>query len=205
MKNVIVILDPAHGKDVLGKCSPDKSHFEWIWSRERCKELEGILTDMGYEVHLTNCSDNEIGLTKRKNFASSIRPGKRKLLLSLHNNAAGNGDKWKDATGVEFWTTVGVTDADICADILFQQFKTDFPELRFRLNEDVYLRRDKEKNFTVLTGNGYMGVLIEWLFQDNIGDVERLKTRTYNDRFNLSLVCGIEKINAYFSKHEETK
>ena len=43
MKKINIILDPAHGKNVAGKRSPDESHFEYIWSRDRCKSLENKL------------------------------------------------------------------------------------------------------------------------------------------------------------------
>ena len=198
MKNLIVILDPAHGANVLGKCSPDKSHREYIWSRQRVKNLSLILTNLGYEVFVTTDSENEPGLSKRKNFATQIRKGTRKLLLSLHNNAAGNGDNWMSARGVEVFTTPGITDSDICADILLKQIKKDFPTLRMRYNKDAMLHRDKESNFTVLMGSGYMGVLIEWLFQDNKEDVRLLSSSEVNTKLENTLVTAIESINEYF-------
>ena len=60
--------------------------------------------------------------------------------------------------------------------------------------------KDFEENFTVLMGADYMGVLIEWLFQDNLMDVEILKDPETNKRFEDSLVKAIEKINDYFGK-----
>ena len=199
-KNIILVFDPAHGADVLGKCSPDGTHREYLWSRERVKALKNICTSLGYEVYVTTDSINEPGLSKRKNFATQIRKGQRKLLLSLHNNAAGNGGKWLNARGYAVYTTKGVTKADTCADIIFKQFQNDFPELKGRMYKNVDLERDFEENFTVLMGADYMGVLIEWLFQDNLMDVEILKDPETNKRFEDSLVKAIEKINDYFGK-----
>lgn len=200
MKNIVIILDPAHGADVAGKCSPDKRHREYKWSRDRVKSLRTILTDLGYEVYVTTDSENEPGLSKRKNFATQVRNGKKKLLLSFHNNAAGNGSSWMPATGVEVYTTPGVTDADICADIILGCLETDFPDYKMRYNRDAYLERDKESKFTVLMGAGYMGVLIEWLFQDNKEDVEKLLDPEVNSRFESSIVEAIEKIDNYFGE-----
>lgn len=198
MKNVIIILDPAHGANVSGKCSPDGRHREFAWSRERVNSIRSTLTKLGYEVYVTTESINEPGLSKRKNFATSICKGKRKLLLSLHNNAKGNGIKWMDARGVEAYTSPGVTNSDICADYILMQLKKDFPELKMRFNRDIKLERDKESKFTVLMGAGYMGVLIEWLFQDNKNDVELLMDSKVNKKFESSIVEAIEKINNYF-------
>lgn len=197
-KNIIIILDPAHGVDVKGKSSPNGKHREFLWSRLRVKSLRSILTGLGYEVYVTTESENEPGLSKRRNFATQIRKGKRKLLLSLHNNAAGSGDKWMDARGVEVYTTPGITKADICADYILKQFKKDFPEIKMRYNRDAYLERDKESKFTVLMGADYMGVLVEWLFQDNKDDVELLMDSEMNRRFESSIVEAIENINNYF-------
>lgn len=197
-KSIVIILDPAHGANIAGKCSPDKVHFEYLWSRERVKNLKVMLLNLGYEVYLTTDSINEPGLTKRKNFATQIRRGAKKVLLSLHNNAAGNGSKWMNARGVEVFTTPGVTNSDICADLILRQFKKDFPDLKLRYNRDAYLDKDKESKFTVLMGADYMGVLIEWLFQDNKDDVELLQSDDMNRNFENSIVSAIEEINNYF-------
>ena len=34
MKDLVVILDAGHGSDTPGKCSPDKSLYEWQFNRE---------------------------------------------------------------------------------------------------------------------------------------------------------------------------
>lgn len=199
-KNIVIILDPAHGADVAGKRSPDGRHHEYKWSRERVSALRVILTSMGYEVFVTTESENEPGLSKRKNFATEVREGERKLFLSLHNDASGDSNHWMNARGFSVWTTKGITDADRCADFIIEQFKKDFPELKPRQYMPTELNKDFEANFTVLMGSGYMGVLIEWLFQDNKEDVELLEDVRMNKRFEDSLVDAIEEINNYFSK-----
>lgn len=199
-KNIIVILDPAHGADVAGKRSPDGKHREYKWSRERITAIRAILTSMGYEVFVTTESENEPGISKRKNFASQVRPGEKKLLLSLHNDASGDGSKWMPVRGFSVWTTKGVTAADKCADFILENFRKDFPELKVKQYAPTELNKDFESNFTVLMGSGYMGVLIEWLFQDNKDDVEKLSDSKTNKRFEDSLVSAIENINNYFSK-----
>ena len=85
MKNVIIILDPAHGENVKGKCSPNHIHREYKWSRDRVANIKTLLLSRGYEVYQTTTSINEPGLSVRKNYATQICHGKRKLLLSLHN------------------------------------------------------------------------------------------------------------------------
>ena len=66
MKNLIIILDPAHGADVSGKCSPDGRHREYRWSRDRVKALKAMLIAEGYQVYVTTESENEPGLSKMR-------------------------------------------------------------------------------------------------------------------------------------------
>ena len=200
MRKLIVLLDPAHGADVLGKSSPDGTHREYLWSRRRVANLKVLLTHEGFEVFETTTSQNEPGLTRRKNYANQICRGQQKLLLSLHNNAKGKDGKWHDASGVAVYTTKGITKSDRCAKILLDQFSKDFPELRIRRYSVGELDGDFEENFTVLTGSDYMACLIEWLFQDNKVDVERLKDAEFNSRFETSLVKATINIDNYFSR-----
>lgn len=195
MKNIVIILDPAHGADVAGKRSPDGKHREYQWSRDRVHNIHAMLTALGYEVYRTTTSENEPGLSKRKLAATSFAKGKRKLLLSFHNDAFGNGSDWKFARGFSLWTTRGVTSSDKCSDIIFSQLKKDFPTIPSRAYGNSDLNRDFEENFTVLTGSDYMAVLIEWLFQDNKEDVKLLMDSSINRAFEKSIVSAIEKIN----------
>lgn len=199
MKNLVVILDPAHGSNVSGKCSPDGSHKEYLWSRSLCYSIESKLKSMGYDVYLTTRSDDEPGLSKRKAFASDVEKDRTKLLLSLHNNAAGSDGKWHSARGASVYTTKGVTKSDECAKIILDNLRNDFPEVKIRKYAEGSLEQDFEENFTVLMGSGYMGVLVEWLFQDNKDDLAQLVDRGMNERFRDSIVKSIEEINGYFN------
>jgi N-acetylmuramoyl-L-alanine amidase len=90
MKNTTIILDAAHGEEVPGKRSPDGKFREYLWSRERIKELIFDLKALGYEVLESNPTTKEIGLSQRAAAVNAInRP--KKIFLSLHVDAAGNG------------------------------------------------------------------------------------------------------------------
>ena len=197
-KELIIILDPAHGYDVKGKCSPDGAHKEYLWSRERIAALQVKLANLGYKVFRTTYDNREPGLSYRKKVANNLaKMGKRALLITLHNNGAGNGADWTNARGAEVYTSKGVTNSDKCADIIIRQLQKDFPNVKMRLNVDKDLYRDKEENFTVLMGN-YMAVYIEWLFQDNKDDVKMLMDDAVNAKFEDSIVSAIDKIEDSF-------
>lgn len=195
MRKLIVILDPAHGSDVKGKRSPDGTHLEYIWSREICKKLKDRLILNDFRVKYTNETENEIGLSKRKEIANNIKssPGEYKFLVSLHNNATGDGTQWLNAKGFEIYTSKGQTISDKFATIIFNNLKKDFPGINARADY-IDGDPDKESNFTVLMGN-YYAVLIEWLFQDNKEEVILLKDKTINSRLVDSLVNSLIEID----------
>lgn len=199
VKKVAIILDPAHGINVKGKCSPDGTHKEYIWSRQVCNSIGDALKALGYSVYWTNESDKEIGLTNRKNVADKLKvTEKYKLLISSHNNAAGDGTKWMPASGVEIFTTKGNTLSDKLVSIMYEDgFKPllrDMVKVRAD-NSDGDM--DKEENFTVLTGATYSAMLIEWLFQDSRVDIEKLKDPAWNSIYVKAVVNGVEAINTY--------
>jgi N-acetylmuramoyl-L-alanine amidase len=191
MRRVLVIIDFAHGADVAGKRSPDGKHLEYLWSRKVGNWLAESLRDEGFEVAFTNTSCNEIGLSKRKNIANELDTprGGVKILLSLHNNAAGDGTSWKTARGFEIYTTKGQTRSDLFADVVFRQLEKDFPHTEgYKARVDTSDGDvDKESNFTVLMGNSYWAMLLEWLFQDNEADVKLLQDDTINHKLVDSL------------------
>jgi len=171
-----VVLDPAHGNDVVGKCSPDKSHYEWMWSRERCKNIKVLLEEQGFEVYYSNDTDKEIGLSKRVSITNALCKGKENefILISLHNNAAGMGDQWMTATGFENYITDRNNKSKDIANTMLSELVKDFPTIK---NRGL-----KTANFTVITVNCY-SFLLEFLFQDNKNDVELLKDPKINKIF----------------------
>lgn len=198
-RKLVVILDPAHGENISGKRSPDGTHLEYKWSRERCKELHTMLTMRGFRVEYTNTTNLEIGLTKRQSIANAIpiEEGQTRFLISLHNNAAGSGKNWMKARGFEIFTSKGQTKSDGFADIIMKYLIEAFPATH-GYNHRVDLSDgdlDKEENFTVLMGRGYSAVLLEWLFQDNVDDVSMLRNSSINERLVDTLVKAIIHID----------
>jgi N-acetylmuramoyl-L-alanine amidase len=203
-RRVLVIIDYAHGEEVPGKRSPDGKFREYLWSRKVGAMWKAELEREGFTVALTNPSDKEIGLSRRKEIANAIESPRNgiKLLVSLHNNAAGNGKDWANARGFEIFTSKGQTRSDLFATVIFDQLRKDFPL------EEGYKHRmdmsdgdvDKEENFTVLMGNSYWAVLLEWLFQDNKEDVALLEDDEVNKKLVYSLMKAIWYIEENLDK-----
>lgn len=203
-RKLIPILDPPHGCDVPGKRSPDSRHLEYDWGRKICKLLEDELINLGFRVEYTNTEEREIGLSKRKQIAESIKclPDQTKFLLSLHNNAAGADNNWHNARGVEIYTAPGQTKSDIFADIILNNLKEDFPTIDgFKYRTDLSDGDlDKEAKFTVLMGRGYSAILLEWLFQDNVKDLALLQCPLVNMRLVRSLCRSLVYIDEHLKE-----
>lgn len=198
-KILTVILDAAHGSDVSGKCSPDKKHREFQWSRLIISKLKPKLVALGYKVVETNPTDKEIGLSKRKNIANNVA-ATPKVLLSIHNNAAGGDGKWHNATGFEFFTSKGQTKSDVFAEALVVEFGKMFPSIKMR-RDATDGDSDKEANFTVLMGNSYYACLAEILFQDTKTDVDKLQDPTFQENVCKAFINGIELFNTYLNNN----
>jgi len=215
MRNV-VILDPAHGKDVKGKRSPDGTHLEYLWSRARIsgiiKNIYSVKPNFDLMSPFIN-EENEPGLTNRVRKYNEIAGDyDNAFMLSIHNDAQNkdqcNNFGWGSARGISVWTSKGENDSDMIATNLFDFLKLKYPNDKFR---SAYWLSEKEKvkdpdweaNFTILAGNEYIktnydSVLLEWRFQTNIEDVKLLQNKIHNEYFEDTITQWI--INE-FSKH----
>lgn len=200
-QNLFLILDRAHGNNTPGKCSPDGRHREWKWSEEICNRIEDALILKGYKVYRTipRGEINEPGLDERVIRADAI-PEKNKLMLSIHNNAAGAAGQWMSARGMGFYTTKGQTGSDVMCTRLYEKFENVFK------NTEVVFRKDmsdgdpdNEANFRVMMGKTYFAILMEILFQDNKEDVLLLESEDFKQKVVNAIVEYFENENKIFN------
>lgn len=175
-KSKVVILDNGHGNDTPGKRSPDGSFFEWEWTRMFVKKLKAELETLGYLVFVIVPENEDITLSERARRANDIIAqygASNCVFVSIHNNAAGNCDRWYNATGWEVYTTTGNNNSDKLATCLANacnylgiKLRADF------LDGDP----DKERQFTVIYKTNCPAVLTENMFMDSKKDLEFLKS-----------------------------
>lgn len=172
MKPLTVILDAGHGKETPGKRSPklkdNRQLLEWQFNREICNKIYCLLQCEGIKCILANNDDVDYKLSARAEVINNLYNKEKKLghlavMISVHGNAAGNGD-WKNATGWEVYTTPGTTNSDKLAKCFCEVFKEIFP--------DEKLRGHKEENFTIIKKVNCPCVLTENFFYDNEKDCE---------------------------------
>ena len=193
-KNRIVILDNGHGINTPGKCSPDKSLKEYKWNREFVDKLIPLLENEGYTVFKIVTEDEDISLSERANRANKIitKYGAGNcVFISVHVNAAGNGD-WMNATGWEVYSTKGKTNSDKLAECLCNACLEENVKLRKDMSDGD---KDKESNFTVIYKTNCPAVLTENLFMDSKTDLEILKSEEGVQKL---LNIHVKGINGFF-------
>lgn len=151
-EDAVIILGTAHLGTTPGKCSPDKSVREAVYSRERIGNIEAKLRSYGYTVYVdhrdlepnnqmragsTNTQQSR-ELTFRANFVNSLCRGYgagRCIYVSLHLDAAGADGKWKNAGGWSAFTSPGKTEADKLADCLYDAAERNLSEYSERMKK----------------------------------------------------------------------
>ena len=178
MKDIVVILDNGHGKDTPGKCAPDKSLYEWQWTREivalLCERLYGL---EHVQTVILVPEEIDVPLKERVRRVNTIYhdakiAGKECLLISVHINAAGHGT-WKNASGWSVWVSNNASEkSKRLAQIAYHEAVS----LGLQGNRVVPEEQYWSSNFYILKNTPCPAVLTENMFQDNHEDVEFLKS-----------------------------
>lgn len=186
--NVVVFLDNGHTKSTPGKCSPDKSLYEWKYNREIVCEIENELDKLGIEhwnthkeddwvdsAHATDSKDLVLRVTRINSKYTEVKnKGKKAFMISVHVNAAGNGD-WYNATGWCTYTTRGQNNSDKLADCLYDAAEEVLIPLGKKLRTDkTDGDRDQESDFYIIKKANCVCTLSENFFMDCKTDCEWL-------------------------------
>lgn len=207
-----ILLDNGHGVNTAGKCSPPKSDGtrfrEYKYAREIVDGLEVALKKLGYNVYKVTPEQNDISLVervKRINKVVKQQGAGNCIMISIHNDAAGNGSSWMNARGWSAYTTRGQNNSDKVAECLYNAaeelllndkeiLKSYSGELHklFRKNTSDG-DKDIEADFYIIKGANCPAVLTENFFQDNKKDVELMESQHGKDLIIQLHVNGIEK------------
>lgn len=177
MTDWLVMLDNGHGQETHGKRSPDGELLEYRWNRDCCAKVIEHLDKLGIPYYVVTPELNDISLSTRVSRANAkyLENNKKAFFISIHVNAAGNGDEWKNATGWSVWTSKGQTAGDKLADKLAEAADIVFPPLGKKVRKDMSDGDpDYEANFTVVKKTNCPACLVENFFMDNKEDKEWL-------------------------------
>ncbi len=171
-----ILIDNGHGVDTMGKRSPDGRLLEYAENRLLAGRIVSALKAQGHDAELLVPEDNDVSLFQRcdrvNRFCYAL--GKENVILvSIHCNAAGKGDRWYNATGWCAYTTPKDTPADRLATCLYNAAQIHIPDQRLRMDLTDG-DPDIEASFYLLRHTSCPAVLTENLFMDNQADVEYL-------------------------------
>ena len=178
-------INPITGKYVTpGKRSPNpvdgEVFYEGVNNRRFGKAWGEALEREGNEVvYITDPNDyKDINLTTRVRIANAHNLD---FLISIHSNGATD----KRARGHEVFTSIGHTASDIFADIWGEEWKEEFPELKYRHGKQG--ANGKEALFTIIAGNrhvtpNYEALLVELEFHTNDDAVRLMRTDEFLNR-----------------------
>lgn len=171
-----ILIDPGHGANTPGKRSADGTLLEYSWARAVSYMICDLLQAEGYDAKLLVPEQYDVSLAERCRRANQYNK-KDTILVSIHINAAGKGDKWMNARGWSIFTTKGITEADKLAECIWSQAKKIFRyPLSVRSYSSAKMGHDYEENFYILMHSYCPAVLIENFFMDNKEDCAYLKT-----------------------------
>ena len=163
-------------KNTPGKRSPDGTFREYAYTREIADEVVRELAKRGYVAERIVKENLDVPLAERARRVNEIcaRYGANNVLLvSIHCNAAGNGE-WMNARGWSAYTTKGKTKVST-------NWQTECMMLPLALLPGKKIRRDYsdgdpdwEENFYILSKTKCPAVLTENFFMDNKEDIAYL-------------------------------
>lgn len=186
MQKILWILDAGHGANTPGKRSPKFSDgtrlMEYEFTRDIVHRIAVKCQCLGIPYHILVPEQTDISLSERCNRANRlVAPSDHmKALVSVHGNAAGNGEDWHSATGFEVFTTPGLTKADRIATEVFNQVRKVYPNWKYRMDTQDG-DPDKEENFYILKHTSCPAILTENGFYTNEAEAKMMMTPEFRD------------------------
>lgn len=207
MKNLHIILDAGHGNYNLthGKCSPvldsevgydeetcyDGRFREGMFNRNVVKKLYEMLKKLGIDVYIINEDVKDTPLGKRVQRANEIckKYGKENcVFISVHANAAGNGNAWLSARGTSVHVCRGCSEASKeLARMIYAAASAD----DFAGNRSVPAEKYWVNDFYVIKNTLCPAVLVENLFYDNRDDIRILMSEDGRNRIAMYIYIGL--------------
>lgn len=188
-----ILIDNGHGVETPGKRSPDGLLREYAWNRLIAGRVVSALTDLGQDAELLVPEEVDIPLPERCRRVNDVclHLGKENvILISIHANAAGRGDRWYDATGWCAYTCRGNTKADSLATCLYDAAREYLPGHRLR-TDYTDGDPDLEKDFYILRHTLAPSVLVENFFMDCWADYKFLMSQEGQEAIVNLHVAGI--------------
>ena len=169
-----ILIDPGHGRNTPGKCSPDGRFREYQYTREIAAAVVARLQALGHDAEILVPEFEDIPLSERVRRANAWcrRLGKdHVVLVSVHVDAAGSDGQWHTATGWSCYTSPGQTAGDRLADCLYRAAEKHLQGHKIRTDYSDG-DPDKEAGFYILNRTKCPAALVECGFMDNLESLQ---------------------------------
>ncbi len=169
-----ILIDNGHGADTPGKRSPDGRLREYLYAREIAAALLTRLKKAGYDAELVTPETSDIPLrerVRRINAHCAHLGASNVLSVSIHNNAAGNGTAWCNASGFSVFVAPNASQR---SKRLAAHFTREARALDLMGNRAVPQCGYWTQSLAMCRDTRCPAVLTENLFQDNRQDVDFL-------------------------------
>ena len=190
---MIVLIDNGHGYNTAGKCSPDKQHREYQWTRKFAGRLEKGLKAKGFNAQLLTPETYDVSIrerVKRVNVVCKEFGAKNCIVISIHNNAAGSDGKWHEARGYSSHVSMNAsTRSKRLATLLAESVEAQGIKVRKPLPKQAYW----PQNLGICRDTNCAAVLTENLFQDNREDVKLLAEEAFLTKLEAAYIEAITK------------
>lgn len=201
-----IIFDYGHGINCPGKCSPDKSFYEWKFNRALGMRVVAILRAKGYQVHEIWTHDHEPLSTpgkmcdksqlnaalnwrwKEVNKLCRLFGTSNCICISFHSNAAGGDGQWHNATG--FMSIVGLK-ASANSKRLAKCIYDEAAKRGLQGNRSVPVGHYWPQSLAMCDRTDCPAVLTESLFYDSRSDLSILQSQSGMDKLTQAHVQGI--------------
>lgn len=177
-----VVLDPGHGVETAGKCSPDKSYYEHEFNLDMAKRIKALLERHGVAVTMTRSDEHDVSLADRVAISNKTHPD---LFVSIHSNAYGNGVEWTTPKGYGIYTSSAGDSAN--RNIAAKKILARVKEAGITLHGGGM----HHNSYYVLRNTEDPAVLIEHGFHTNTEELELLKSSTYRAKLAEADAKGI--------------
>ena len=191
-KKYLVCIDPGHGPGTVNG-SPNGTYKEREFAWDMGQRIKALLEASGVSVSLTRTEKDKPSLMARAKWSNDLGAD---LFVSLHSNAAGNGE-WIKPSGLLIYTSRPGEEAG--------RNRAAYAILRKMREVGVTIFGDglAHNGYTVLTATNAPAVLIEYGFHTNREDVALLKDPDYRDRLAKATVWGILDYLGATTKNED--
>lgn len=195
-----ILIDAGHGIDTTGKRSPDGKLREYAWARDIAKRVQAGLQKRDIDAQLVTPEDNDVPIMTRVNRINTVCKtvgAKNVLLVSIHNNASGNG-VWGKSKGFSvFVSKNSSSNSKKCASIFTNEAITrNLMGNRVIPGDKYWTWSWTTKDIGILKYSNCPAVLTENGFMDNKEDCAYLLSEEGKQQFaDLHITAIVKYIN----------